>query len=124
MRVSSVNQGLPFKAQVNSASPLVSGDWAFLEVPDAKKDVTPEKKESHWFRNSIITIAALALIGYGLIKGRNSEAIDKVMKSGYENLTSFGEKFKYGIGKLGDYAKTAYDCTIGKLVSRFASKAS
>ena len=123
MRVASVYQGLPFKAKVESTSPLVSGDWAYLENSNKTetKTAVPEKK-SHWLRNTIITALAIAAIGYGLIKGRQSESISRVMNAGYENLTSKMDKFKYGIGKLGDYAGIAYEKTIGKIVNYVRSK--
>ena len=123
MRVASVNQGLPFKAKVESSSPLVSGNWAYLENNNKTETpaAAPEKK-SHWLRNTIITALAVAAIGYGLIKGRQSESISRVMNAGYENLTTKMDKFKYGIGKLGDYAGAIYNKTIGKVVNYIKGK--
>ena len=123
MRVSAVKQGLPFKAKVESSSPLVSGNWAYLENNNKTEapTTTPQKK-SHWLRNTIITALAVAAIGYGLIKGRQSESISRVMNAGYENLTTKMDKFKYGIGKLGDYAGAIYNKTIGKVVKYVQSK--
>ena len=123
MRVASVNQGLPFKAKVESSSPLVSGNWPYLE--NGNKTETPAAttgKKSHWLRNTIITALAIGVIGYGLIKGRQSDSISRVMNAGYENLTSKMDKFKYGIGKLGDYAGIAYEKTIGKVVNYIKAK--
>lgn len=124
MRVSSVKQGLPFKAKVESSSPLVSGNWPYLE--NGNKTETPTTtapgKKSHWLRNTIITALAIGAIGYGLIKGRKSDAISKIMDKGYENLTTKMDKFKYGIGKLGDYAGAIYNKTIGKVVNYIKSK--
>ena len=119
MQVSSVNQGLPFKAaQVKSSSPLVSGDWLYLENGNkGGKTDTPAKKKSHWLRNTLIAAAAIALVSYGLIKGRQSEAISRVMDAGYENLTSKTDKLKYCVGKLGDWVGAAYNKTIGKVVN-------
>ncbi len=124
MRVSSVNAGLPFKAKVESTNPLISGDWKFVQdpsengIPQNGGQPAP-KKESHWFRNTIITLAVLGLACYGLVKGKNTEAVQKVMQNG---ASTFTEKLLKGIGVAGDYIQRGYNAVVSRL-PKFGSKA-
>ena len=124
MEVSRINCGVPFKAQVESQSPLVSGNWAYLsDNGTAQDNFAPQKKKSGFWKKALIAAAAVVAVGIALAQTRKLSSIDAVMKKGsFKELQGFGEKVKYVIGKGGDYANKAYDCTIGKLLGMFKGK--
>ncbi len=124
MEVTGINCGVPFKAQVESQSPLVSGNWAYLSNQGTSADsFAPQKKKSGFWKKALIAAAAVVAVGIALAQTRKLSSIDAVMKKGsFKEVQGFGDKVKYVIGKGGDYAKSAYDCTLGKLFGLFKKK--
>ena len=116
MQVTSVGANPAFKARVESPSPLVNGDWKFItNTPENAQPV--QKKESHWLRNTIITIAAIAALTGIFIGVRNTEAVKRVMNSnlGFGSQEGFGNKALWVLGKIGDGAKWLKDVTWGNI---------
>lgn len=118
MRVSGICAGLPFKAQVESTNPLINGNWAYLQDPSAQgKAENGEKKESHWFRNTILTLIVLGLAAWGFAKGANTETVKNLMSKEGGTLKEKALKF---VGKIGGYVNQGWD----KVKGIFAKKAS
>ena len=121
MQISSIGANTAFRAKVESPNPLISGDWHFIsETPAA---ATPEepKKKSHWFRNTLIAIAAVAVATAALVGLGKTDAISKVMKSGkkFGDQKGFGNKTKYVIGQICKAANWLKDNTWGKIAGLF-----
>lgn len=120
MQVQKTCAGLPFKAQVESSNPLISGDWRYLHEPSSNQNQTVPQKESHWFRNTILTLAVLGLAAWGLIKGKNSEAVQNIINKEATTVKDKVLKFLGGsVNKLGGWAEAGWS----KLTGLFAKKA-
>lgn len=122
MQINGINSAIPFKAQVESTSPLVSGNWAFLQEPQSTQNPqntpTVNKPKSHWFRNTVLTLVAIAAIGGALIYGKNTDAVKKAIEAG--DAATFGQKILKGIGKAGDWAQAAFNGIKGIFVKNKA----
>ena len=122
MQISSVNSmnGLPFKAQVESTSPLVSGNWSYLQKPEVQTQQAPQKKSS-FMKKLLYTIGAVAVIGAALVGLRNTNAIKTVMSNtnSLAEAETLGQKAKYIVGKGGDWAKAAYDYAATRITNIF-----
>lgn len=112
-----VNYGMPFKAQVQSQNPLISGDWKFIGGPNNSVPTAPQpqKPKKSKLVPILLTVAALGLTAFGLSKARGTESIKKVVEGGWENAKGILDKVKFCIGKLGDYVNIAWNKTIGRL---------
>lgn len=126
MEVTRINCGLPaFKAlNVNSTSPLVSGNWQYTTAPnDNSGNTAKPKKKSSFLKKALITAAVALVAAFALAKARGMESINAVMEKGsFKELTSFGDKVKYVIGKAGDGVIYAYKNTIGRLLGHGANE--
>lgn len=116
MQVSSINQNMAFRAKVDSPSPLVSGEWAFITDKPSQTSEAPKKK-SHWLRNTLITIGAIAVATAAFVGLRNTEAIKKVMETGgFKAQEGIGKKALWCLGKVGDGAVWLKNATWGNVV--------
>ena len=106
MRVSGIYAGLPFKAQVESTNPLINGNWQYLQDPSVQNSqTTAPQKESHWFRNTVITLAVLGLAAWGLVKGKNSEKVQNILA---QSADTFKGKVCKGIDTVGGWVESGW----------------
>ena len=123
MQVSSVNSVAFRAAKVESPSPLVSGEWRFVSDKTDSPAAAIPKKESHWFRNTLLWIVGIAAATAALVGLRKTNAINKVMEAGgFKAQEGIGKKCLYCVGKLGDAAKWLKGKTWDKVAKLFKPK--
>ena len=117
MQVSSINSMAAFKARVESASPLVNGDWMFIQDKPVQPASVAPKKKSHWLRNTLIAVGTVIAATAAFVGLRNTHAIKTVMNAGgFGAQESFGKKALWCVGKVGDGAVWLKNATWGNLV--------
>ena len=123
MNVSGIGS-VPFRAQVDSPSPLVSGNWAYLVKPEAQQNVPQQKSGGGFWKKALLWTAAVAAVAGALVYAKNTESVKTVLdKAGsFKAAETIADKCKYIIGKGGQYVQSAWDATGGKLVGMIFKK--